>query len=287
MKAALPCLLVICFAILSGHSQAQEVPLEISADNTLEWRRAAQQYVARGNAVAVQGDIEVKADQMTADYTQGANGATIITRLTATGNLKISSLDGIITGETAVYTVADEKAVITGETLKLNSDTIVVTAQDRLEYYRAENRFAAVGRAKVTEENRTIEADNITAWIKKEAGKKPGSGPEQEQNPEQDNVHMRGIERAEARGNVVITTETDKAISNYASYDGTTEISTLKENVVITRGQNTLKGARAEVNLRTGISQVFGAGGTGSATGSATGRVTGTFFTATTKSTAN
>src|SRR4051812_21909382 len=62
-------------------------PLEISADNALEWDRVNKKYVARGNAIAKQKDFEVKADTLVADYREGKDKKTEIYRLTATGNV--------------------------------------------------------------------------------------------------------------------------------------------------------------------------------------------------------
>ncbi|MEQ9558821.1 MAG: organic solvent tolerance protein OstA, partial [Rhodospirillales bacterium] len=47
-----------------------ETPIEIFADNGIEWQQDNLVFLAKGNAKAVRGDITVLADQLTAFYTE-------------------------------------------------------------------------------------------------------------------------------------------------------------------------------------------------------------------------
>ena len=67
---------------LSAMAQAQSVftqggdkPVEIEADDGIEWQRDAKAYVARGNARARRAGVEIRADTLTAFYRDGADGA--------------------------------------------------------------------------------------------------------------------------------------------------------------------------------------------------------------------
>jgi len=42
-----------------------ESPIEISADNSLEWLQNKKQYIANGNVIVTQDDLELKADKVT------------------------------------------------------------------------------------------------------------------------------------------------------------------------------------------------------------------------------
>ena len=51
-----------------NETQGEGLPVNITADNGIEWRQAERVYIARGNVVAVRGRVTVYADQMKAFY---------------------------------------------------------------------------------------------------------------------------------------------------------------------------------------------------------------------------
>jgi lipopolysaccharide export system protein LptA len=65
------------------------------------------------------------------------------------------------------------------------------------------------------------------------------------------------LEKVEAYGNVVIRTVTDTVTGDRAVYVPDSGIARVAGKVRITRGQNQLAGAEAEVNLKTGISRLL------------------------------
>ena len=65
------------------------------------------------------------------------------------------------------------------------------------------------------------------------------------------------LEKVECYGNVVIRTVTDTVTGDRAVYVPDTGIARVAGKVRITRGQNQLAGAEAEVNLKTGISRLL------------------------------
>lgn len=234
----------------------QKQPIEISAQNALEWKQGQKQYVARGRVIARQGDTEIHADEMTADYRDKTGDQPAIYRLTALGNVKIISGNGqnTVTGDHAVYDVDQKHAVMTGQNLRMDAPDQIVTADEQFEYWAAEGRVIATGNAVATRGSDQIAADAITAWLADDANGK------------------RVMTRAEAVGNVVITTPTEKATGSRADYVRATDTATLAGPVTITRGENILNGAHATMNLKTGVSTLAGSGDKG-------GRVTGVFYT--------
>lgn len=268
-------LFLISLLMLSLHSSrthAQEAatpdnatksPLEISADTSLEWARDKKQYIATGRATAKQDNFSVTGDTLTADYRQGANGNSEIWQLTATGNVEIISKnesgDNKAYGDKAIYNVDDEKAVMTGKNIRLEGKDLKITASEQFEYYKSDNKMVAVGAPVVTYGKDTLKADKITAWLSpKETKKQPEQKPEK-QKTQTDNVRANNLKRAEAEGHVVITTPDETATSNRAIYRGDSNTAEMLENVKIKRGPNILEGARAEIDLTTKISKIFGA----------------------------
>ncbi len=133
-------LFLFCSLIPFATFAAENIPLEITADKALEWNQTNKTYIARGNALAKQGDMSVKADILTATYT-GANGSTSdISLLEADGHVTLSTATDIATGDKAVYNLTEGKAVLSGT------------------------------RPKIVQDNKnTLEADQITVWTKDNA----------------------------------------------------------------------------------------------------------------------
>lgn len=196
----------------------ESLPLEITADTALEWNQTEKTYIARGNAIARQGDMSVKADTLTASYA-GANGSTSdITLLNADGHVTLTSGQDVATGDKAVYDLVTGKAVLSGPRPKI-----------------------------VQNGKNTLEADQIIVWTKS-------------------NV----LDHAEAIGHVVITSGSQVATGDKATYTAATTMSELIGNVKVKQGDNWLQGDRAEMNMTTHISKMYGQKGTG--------RVKGVFY---------
>lgn len=241
-------------------AHAQETagePVEITAGRTLEWHRNDNQFIAVGDVVAKQGTATVYSDTLTADYRKTAQSSMDIYQLTAQGNVRLENNDGSVGyGERAVYTVDDARAVLTGGNLKIVSPERTITARDRMEYLTREGKAAAIGNAKLIEGDDTITADTLTAYFSS------------------DTSGQRKMSRAEAHNNVVIITPDETLTGDKGVYTSATNTAEITGNVRITRGPNVLEGARAEVNLTTNVSTLYG--GAASPTGDT--RVRGVFY---------
>lgn len=236
----------------------KDQPLEISADKTLEWHRGDNRYIARGNVVAKQGDVTIKADQLTADYRTDQKKSTEIYRLTASGNVVISSQGNEAFGDEAVYDVDQGRAVMTGGNLRMIAPDQSVTARERFEYDVTSGRLAAIGGAKVVRGEDTLSADKVDAVFALD----PKDG-------------KRKLDHADAEGHVVITTPTDVLSGDRGTYKAASSLAIITGHVKITRGPNVLEGERAEVDLATNVSRMVGSPNA-AATGS--GRVRGVFY---------
>lgn len=253
-------LLFFCASLHSGSAQAQNSgkdPIEITADKTLEWHRTELQYVADGNAMVKQGTTTIKADRITADYRDGAESSMEIYRLTATGTVSIDDRGNTATGDRLVYEIDSGLAALTGQELTMVSAEQIVTAKDRFEYAVPEARIKAVGDAKVVRGSDTLYADTLTAYLVEDA---------QGQNT---------LDRVEGDGNVRIVTPTETLTGNRGLYRAATNTAIVTGAVKITRDQNVLTGERAEIDLTTSISRLFGNSVEDGQTG---GRVRGVFY---------
>lgn len=216
-------------------------PLEISAEQGIEWRRNEQLYIARGNASATRGDITVYADVMTAHYKKSATGSTEIDRIDIEGNVRIVSPTETVYGDRGVYDVINGVLVLVGDNLRLESKNGVITARDSLEYWEHKNMAVARGAAQAVHEDKRILADVLTAHFKEGAG--AGGKPE--------------LTRIDAYGNVRISTASEFARGDRGVYYVDREFATLTGAVKITREDNQMNGEYAEIDMKTGISRLL------------------------------
>lgn len=103
----------------SAPAVANDVPLEITADQALEWNQTARTYTARGNAKAQQGDFTVSGDTLTAAYEGKNNSTSDLNKVTAEGHVVILSGQAGKTdraeGTKAVYDITESVITLTGD----------------------------------------------------------------------------------------------------------------------------------------------------------------------------
>ncbi len=251
-------LLFLCFLPLAAFAQNPDSnkPLEITADDSLEWHRNELYFRARKNVKAVQGTTTLYSDALTAKYREGEKSSMAIYHIQAEGRVKIISAQSEAYGDKAIYQVDKGYAVMTGNNLKIVSDGQTVTARDKFEYWVNGGKLIATGNAVAVREGDRIVADKMIAIFTESNG-------------------TRTLKSLEAIGNVVITTPEEELKGDRATYDAKSTTAMLHDNVIITRGPNVLEGTKAELNTMTNVSKIFGGiteGGDGS------GRVRGIFY---------
>lgn len=213
-------------------------PLEIEADEAIEWNRAEKQYIARGNAVAVQGDSRIKADLLVADYAENKDGETEIRNLTATGTVRIQNPTYKAFGDKAVHNVQKNTTIITGRALSLEGDNMVVTARDALEYHGNNNVAYARGNARAVQGNDVVRAETLIAHFK--------------ENAQGEMV----LSRVEGTKNITIVTDAETISGDRGTYNVIDEQAVIIGNVKITRGENQMNGDRATIDMKTGLSRL-------------------------------
>ncbi|HZF76870.1 MAG TPA: LptA/OstA family protein [Acetobacteraceae bacterium] len=251
-------------------------PVEITADDGIEWRQQEQVVVARGNARAVRDGVTVDADRLIARYRPrggaadqpqraGENPASgsEIWRLEAEGNVRINSATEQARGTRAVYDMDQSVLVLSGAGLSLTTPEQRITARDSLEYWPARRMAVARGDAVVlSQDGRQVAADTLVGYFL-DAQDAPAA-------PAQPRASIPGlpggggnsrIDRVEAYGNVEIRTAEEVVRGERGVYSPQTGLARLLGQVRITRGENQLNGQEAIVNLRTGVSRLVSAPG--------------------------
>ena len=143
-----------------------------------------------------------------------------------------------------------------------DSDAPVDVDADRIEVQDRADRAIFAGNVRARQGDMTLTAARITVAYSKPP---PGASGDPQ------------IQRMDATGGVVVTNPTERATGNYAIYDLDRKLVTMLGNVVLTRAGNTVRGARAILDLTTNHATVDGSsvgGGTSAAPG---GRVSGRF----------
>lgn len=221
-------------------------PIEIEADDGIEWRRDEKVYIARGKASAKRGDLAVNADVLSAYYRDTAKNSSDIYRVTAEGNVLLVSSNDKIWGDRAVYDLDQGSLIVTGQNLRAQTKKQTLTARDSLEYWEKQLAMVARGDAEVLEGDRRVKADLLTGYMRKGADGKTE------------------LYQVEAKGHVRIWRGEEYAQAATAVYNLDSDVATLDGSVKITRGENQLNGDRAEFDMKTGVSRILGQPGTGS-----------------------
>ena len=252
---ALLCCLAISLSSQSNPVYAQENDsgkLIVEADNSLEWRRQEQLYIAIGNAIAIQADITLKADRIEASYkdddkqqgetagSDNSEGDINITRIKGSGGAELIRGDIIANADMIDYNMVDDRAVLTGGNPRVVSPREQVTAKTSIVYNRSKREVVAEGNAAIMlNDGRYLKANRVFATLNEE---------------ENDFTFVQAIGNAEvfspkATGN-------QEARADEIEYTKDNGIAILTGSVEMLEGANVMKGDRAEINLDTGVSSI-------------------------------
>ena len=175
LKAAIYAGALLGFSLAAGQAHAQGIglpgqskdrPIEINADQGIEWQQKTKAYIARGNARAAQGDVAVHADVLTAYYRENEGGGTAIWRIEAESRVRIVTPTQKAFGNKGVYDVDNGVLVLTGN-VRMETDTDRITARDSLEYWEKRNLAVARGNAVAERGDNKLRADVLTAHFRK------------------------------------------------------------------------------------------------------------------------
>lgn len=238
-------------------------PINIEAEDGVEWQQTNRVYIARGNAKATRGQTSVTADTLYAYYrSSAANAATPasgnpaasksdfgdssnqIYRIEADGHVVFATPTQNAYGDHAVYDVDQTVLVLTGKHLKIVTPQDVVTARDSLEWYDQKQLGVARGDALAVRQGpaqKSIRGDVLVAEISK-----PDNQPSK-------------ISKIDAQGHVILTSQDEIAHGDAAVYNLDTGIATLTGQVSLTKGENELRGQYGVVDTNNNVARLLSA----------------------------
>ena len=175
--------------------------------------------------------------------TTGGDGTGDIDKMTAEGNVRVTTSKGKVTGDHGVYDVDQHVALVTGNNLKYETDRETVTAKKSLEYWEDKKIAVARGDAVAVDGDRHVEGDVLTAQFRD----LPNGKSE--------------LHTMTAEGHVTVITANDVSRGNRAVYDISRNIAILTGNVRITRADGTqLTGDVGEVDFAANQSRLLNEG---------------------------
>ena len=250
-------LLLILFVSFSDNLTGQQLftgtnngsPIEIFAEDGIEWHKNKKKYIARGNAKANKADLLVTSDVLEAIYEDDNDTESEITILKASGNVFIKNQKAqILGGNIATYNLKKEYFIVNGRKLELISNEDRLTSNSTIEFWKNENIAIATGKAKAYKNNKySIFADKLVWHLIDE---------KENDNKSKGNQGYQ-IKKILAYKNVIIETNNEIAYSNKALYNELSGICKLFGKVKLKKGDNFLTGEYAEMNLNTGISKLL------------------------------
>ncbi len=123
----------IALALAVGAARAQiepgptydtSLPIEITADS-LDVENARQVATFRGNVDAVQGELNLRADQLIVYYRSESNNQNSIRLIEAEGNVFLSSPTEMAQGEKGVYNVDADTIELIGSVILTRGDNVI------------------------------------------------------------------------------------------------------------------------------------------------------------------
>lgn len=246
----------------TAYAQSNPQTLRVEADQQLEWHRDDQQYIARGNAVLTTQEMTLKAETITADYTdtpdktadnsadseEPQNSKNRIISITGSGQADIIYLDaqGQEThgqAETIHYDRQEDILTLTGMpasgVIRVTRDGNITEANNSITYHRATGIITNIGdTATKFTDGRQIFGDKAVTITNPEDGK---------------------IMRITITGNArILHPDTNgsiqEATGDHAIYDATTDTVTVTGNVILTEADNILQGDKAVMKIGEGTS---------------------------------
>ncbi|MBI1274762.1 lipopolysaccharide transport periplasmic protein LptA [bacterium] len=150
---------------------------------------------------------------------------------------------------------------------------IEITA-DQLEVFQDKHQAIFTGKVVAVQGETTINADKMVVLYRAPDDKAAATPPAKDAQAAGGDAQR--IQQVDVEGNVLISTPKENARGQRGSYFVEQKVMRLYGDVVLTQGQNVLKGSALEYNTATGYSRVV-SGGSPAANGAKGGRVKGLF----------
>jgi lipopolysaccharide export system protein LptA len=243
MRAATLALLV---ALSPGvvAAQAADRTIEVTADQGLEWDKTQKLYIARGNARLTRGQTSIAAGILRAWYRDDGTMRGQVYRVEAEGDVRIARGDLVATGGRGTYETDKHIGRLTGAGLAVSSGDSRLSATESIELHDERRVVVARGGVRLVRPGEELRAAVLTLHF--EPVESGGRGRTR-------------LARIEAEGDVRVSSCAGIVQARRVVYDPQSGDAQLSGDVRMTRGNDRLEGAEAEINTKDGSMRVTSA----------------------------
>lgn len=243
MRAAALALLVVLVPV-GALAQTADRAIEVTADQGLEWDKTQKLYIARGNARLTRGQTSIAAGVLRAWYRDDGSMRGQVFRVEAEGDVRITRGDLVATGGRGTYDTDKRLGRLTGAGLAVSSGDARLTASEFIELHDDRRVVVARGGVRLVRPGEELRAATLSLHF--EPVKAGGRGRTR-------------LVRVEAEGDVRVTSCAGTVQANRIVYDTQSGDAKLSGDVKLTRGNDRLEGAEAEINTKDGAMRVTSA----------------------------
>ena len=251
-----------------------ESPIDIEAKNGIEWLRNEQRFIARGDVIVLQDDMEVYADVLSVMYdekraleTNGTKetkeesadddsvsdtgdgekgdpdqqrlGGARIVRIEAEGNVYLNGSSGSAYAEKAVYDVVNRTLALSGYRATILHGDTIVRANKGFTYWHDSALAVASGDAQVERGDNLLGGDTLIANFA---------------TAEDGDLVLRKVD---AYGDVFASDPSQRVTGQQGTYNAISGIADILGNVDIYYGEQYLHGEHARFDFKRGVSRLM------------------------------
>ena len=239
MKNRILIILLSCISILNfGEILAETkegTDLIVEADNSIEYFEKEKFYLASGNAIASKDGLSLYANEIKAFFKNKDNE---IDQLIGKGKVSIKNKDIFGKAEKVVYDFKKKVITLSKGTQSLKTKEALIESQKFISFDNLKKVAKSKGKVKLILRDKTkVFSNQLSATFNKKSNY---------------------LEKATAKGNVLVITKSESSSCNIAFFDKKTNLITLQGNVIIEKNKSKLMGEKGVTNLKTGISKLLG-----------------------------
>ena len=226
----------LCFLSPSFADETNTNSLEITANENLEWDQKQNKIIAQGNAQVKTNNFIINAEVITGSYI-GKIDKGNIKNLVAVKNAEFSSQKTNIKANKIVYDFINEIIDVKGKNIEMAFEKGLILSEKSLIFYNLDKKALVEGNVFININNKgNIKAEKVSVLI--------------DQKGE--------VSSVKAINNVEIFLDEleQNLFSDEAIFDNNASRIDLVGNIVLYYGESFLKGDRAYIDLKKGISKI-------------------------------
>ena len=239
MKNKILIILLSCISILNfGEILANSKDgsnLIVEADNSIEYFEKEKFYLASGNATASKDGLSLNANEIKAFFKNKDNE---IDLLIGKGKVSIKNKEIFGKAEKVIYDFKKKIITLSKGTQSLQTREAFIQSKKFLSFDNLKKIAKSKGTVKLILKNKTkVYSNQLSATFNKKSNY---------------------LEKAIAKGNVLVITKSESSSCDIAFFDKKTNLITLKGNVIIEKNNSKIIGEKGVTNLKTGITKLLG-----------------------------